>query len=114
LEGKQKGETLDGMFGGPLGRFGGPGRPGGPGGFGPGNLLASSFQAQFDVNKNGEVSRDEFSQGFRSWFNSWDKANRGALTEEDLRAGLNETFRAPGPGGPGGPVILPLGNGPRP
>ena len=104
VSGKEKGETLDGGFG-----------PGGPGGRGPGNFMAPGFIAKLDKDKNGELSRTEFVSGFQEWFKGWDKEKSGFLTEEQLRAGLNEMFRPPpgsGPGGPGGTVIVPLGGRP--
>jgi len=106
LSGKEKGEVLQGGFGG----------PGGPRGFGPGNFMAMGFLGQLDADKNQEVSREEFVHGFEQWFKSWDKKKAGFLTEEQLRAGLNEAFRpAPfggGPGGRGGPEIRPFGGAP--
>jgi hypothetical protein len=109
LSGKEKGEVMDGGFGGPGGRGGR---------FGPGNFVAPAFLAKLDSDKSGGVSREEFVRGFEGWFDQWDKQKGGSLTEDELRAGLNETF-APPPGGPGGfggpgPVIRPLGTGPRP
>jgi spore coat protein H len=88
LSGKDKGQTLDMGFAG------------------PGIFMAGGFLAMLDADKNGALSRDEFMQGFNRWFKSWDKENTGSLTEEQVRAGLNETFRpppgaGPGPGGPG-------------
>ena len=101
-----KGETLEPAFG-----------PGGPRGFGPGNFIAPALQVQFDKDKNGSISRDEFVKGFNNWFENWDKQKSGSMSEEELRAGLNETFRpppfgGPGLGGPGGPVVIPLGGRP--
>jgi hypothetical protein len=91
LAGKSQGETLE--FGFP-GR-GGPGR--GPGGFGPGMFLAGAFNAQLDADRNGEVSKDEFKSGMARWFSDWDEKKEGVLTEEQLREGLNRTFRPPVP-----------------
>src|SRR5256885_10053575 len=58
-----------------------------------GNFIAGGFLAQLDADKNGSLSRDEFVRGFEQWFKSWDKEKSGVLTEEQLRAGLNETDR---------------------
>jgi spore coat protein H len=108
LSGKEKGETMDFGFG-PGGGRGGPR-------FGPAHFIAPGMIAMLDRNADQKLSRDEFVNGFENWFQRWDKAQSGALTEEQLRNGLNETFVPPagGPGGGGGPVVLPLGGGPRP
>jgi len=97
----------------PAGR-GGPGRgPGGPGGFGPGPMLAGAFLQQFDANKDGQLSREEFQSGFTRWFQAWDAKHIGSLDADAVRDGMNKdlrpTFGGPGgggppaPGGPGGP-----------
>jgi len=104
LNGQSKGETLNFGFG-PGG--GGRGRPGGRGGpgntlFGPETFLASAFMRELDADKNGELTRDEFVNGFKKWFESWDSAKTGSITEEQLRDGLNDNFRPPGFGGRGG------------
>lgn len=103
-----------GGFGGP-GGFGRPGGfggggPGGPrggggGGFGPGMFIAPAFVAAGDRDKDGKLSKAEFDGMAESWFKAWDKAGRGSLNDEQLRAGINATFTPPagGPGGPGGP-----------
>jgi hypothetical protein len=115
LIGKSEGQTIGAGFGfGPGGRGGrGPGGPGGPGGggpggFGPGNFLSGMMLEQLDADHDKKVTHDEFIGGFKKWFESWDKQKAGFLTEDDLRAGLNQDlspFRGgPPPGfGPGGP-----------
>jgi spore coat protein H len=113
LAGKSEGETLtEGGFGGP-GR--GPGG-GGPGGFGPGNFLASGFMDAFDENKDGKISHDEFTAGFAKWFSGWNSDKSGALTETQLREGINRDlapFRGGPPGGPGfGPPDVGPGEAP--
>jgi hypothetical protein len=78
---------------------------------GPGTFLAASFEAAMDANKDGSISHEEFSKAFQKWFAKWNTDKSGALTEEQLRDGLNEMFRPRfprGPGGFGGP------GGPRP
>lgn len=90
LEGKAKGETL---------QFGFGGGPSGPRGFGPGMFLGPAFEAQFDGDKSGTVSDQEFIDGFNRWFQQWDKEKSGSLSEDQIRAGLNETFRPPPFGG---------------
>ncbi len=87
LAGKSAGRTMEG-FGGPGGRGG----FGGAGGFGPANILARAFLTALDINRDGEISRDEFRQGFTKWFNTWDTDRSGKLTEEQIRAGINGNF----------------------
>ena len=110
LSGKSEGETIgDFGFGGPGGRGG----RGGPGGFGPGMVLGNAFMAALDVNQDGTISREEFTQGFAKWFEAWNTDRSGLLTDEQLRAGISRDlspFRggppggAPGFGRPGGPA----------
>lgn len=114
LAGKSEGQELSAGFGpgggGPGGRRGGG--PGGPGGFGPGNFLGRGFMTALDADKNGELTKAEFIEGFDKWFAAWNTDKSGALTDEQLRAGINQDlapFRGGGP--PGGPVIAPLPNG---
>ena len=83
LAGTSEGETL-GEFG-----FGGRGGRGpGGGAFGPGNLLGRAFMKALDADDNGEITRKEFTRGFAKWFEAWDSDQSGALTEEQVRAGL--------------------------
>ena len=65
VAGKSEGQTL-GEFG--FSGRGGRGAPGGPGGFGPGMFLGNAFMAALDANKDGALTRDEFTQGFAKWF----------------------------------------------
>ena len=61
-----------------------------------------------DADKNDELSKSEFVQGFDKWFTAWNTDKSGALTDEQLRAGINEDlspFRGGGP--PGGPFNAP-------
>lgn len=84
--------------------FGGP--PGGGGGFGPGRFIGPGFFAAADVDKNGTLTRTEWRDSFKRWFADWDSSKGGALTTEQLGAGLAGVLPAPnfgGPGGPGGP-----------
>lgn len=114
-----------GRFGGPF--FGGPPRPGGPGpgagpgdgpggpggppgggpgggGFGPGMFLGPAFRERADADHDGRVSAEELRRLGEHWFDRWDPERRGAVTLEELRAGLNATLGGPPPGaGPGGP-----------
>jgi len=117
VAGKSEGESLgDFGFGGPggpggPGGRGGRGGPGGPGGFGPGNFLGNMFMTALDANKDGELSRAEFTQGFAKWFAAWNTDKSGLLTDEQLRGGINQDLApnfggmrgGPGFGPPGGP-----------
>lgn len=96
LSGKAKGMELGGGGG-----RGGPGNPGGFGG-GPGGLLAGAFLTAFDADKNNQLTREEFVNGFAKWFEAWNTDKSGLLTEEQLRAGLDKDVmpQMPGPGGP--------------
>ncbi len=104
LSGKSEGEVVGEFgFGGPGGR-GGRGGPGGQGGFGPGMFLGGAFMMALDSNKDGSISRDEFTKGFVAWFEAWNTDKSGVLTDEQLRAGINQDlapFRGGPPGGPG-------------
>ena len=110
LSGKSEGETV-GDFG--LGGPGGGGR-GGPGRFGPGMFLGNGFMTALDADKDGAITRDEFARGFTKWFESWNKNGGGLLTEEELRAGINQDL-GPFRGGPpgSGPGPGPAGGTPR-
>jgi hypothetical protein len=87
--------------------------PGVPRNMGPGMFLGPAIQTKFDSDKNGELSRAEFTSGFEKWFASWDSEKSGALSEDRLRDALNQEFTPPGgfpgpdrqngPGGGGGP-----------
>ncbi len=72
------------------------GRGGGRGG--RGNAGPAVFTA-VDANKDGAVTRDEMKSTFDSWFTQWDSAKAGALTQEQLLAGLNSALPAPAAGG---------------
>ncbi len=61
-----------------------------------------------DSDKDGALSRDEFAQGFAKWFDAWNTDKSGALTDEQLRAGLNKDL----PLAPGGPGLGPPGGAP--
>lgn len=82
---------------------GGPGRPGGREGFnfGPSMFIAPGFLAQGDANKDSMLSAQEFQALAERWYTGWDKEKRGAINNDQLRAGLNKAFAMPPPGGPG-------------
>jgi hypothetical protein len=106
LAGKSEGQRLD---------AGPPPRP--PGGFGPGGFLGRIFVTDFDTNKDAGLTRDEFTQGFATWFEKWNTDQSGTLTSEQLRAGINrdlEPSRGRRPDAPGGPGSAPAPNAPPP
>jgi hypothetical protein len=107
VAGKSQGMVLEG--GGFGGRGGGGGMRGGGGdrAFGPGQMLAMSFMAAMDVNKDGQLARDEFTSGFEKWFLAWNTDNSGILTDEQLRAGIDKDITP----SRGGPVPAPGGGG---
>jgi type 1 glutamine amidotransferase len=76
------------------------GRGGGFGG-GRGNAGPAIFTV-VDANKDGAVTRDEMKATFDRWFTEWDSAKAGALTQEQLLAGLNAALPAPAPPAGGG------------
>jgi spore coat protein H len=108
LDGKSKGMEVGGFGPGRGPRRGGPG-PGDD--FGPGMFLAGGFMGALDLDKNGELTAGETSQGFQKWFEAWNSDKTGFMTEKQLRAGLNLALMpkpggfpgGPGPGFPGGP-----------
>ncbi len=111
LAGKADGLAASARFGGP-GERGRRGERGGPGGFGPAVVLARAFMDALDADKNGKITREEFTRGFAQWFAAWQPDKSGLLTGEQLRAGINRDlapFRGGIPGGepgfgpPGGP-----------
>jgi spore coat protein H len=83
-----------------------PGGPGGPRGFGPAMMIAPAFQ-KADLDGDGKISREEFTTLGKTWFTTWDKAQKGKLTDADLRAGVGSLVGPMPPpviiGGPGGP-----------
>jgi spore coat protein H len=108
LSGASKGTIPTEMgFGGPGGPGGprgpgGPGGPGGPQGFGLGTLLGERFLGALDSDKDGSLSREEFSKGFAKWFDVLAGPDGAALTQTQLRDGLNkEVPFFPGGGFPG-------------
>lgn len=108
LAGKSEGQTV-GDFG--FGGRGGPGgRGGGPGG--PGMFLGGAFMTAMDTDKDETITRGEFTQAFGKWFESWNTDKGGALTDEQLRAGINQEFSPFRGGPPGGPGFGPPGGAP--
>jgi hypothetical protein len=116
LAGTSKGMVLGGFGfpgGGPGGLPRGPGGPGGlgPDGFGPGVFLRAVFMRALDQDGDSFVTRDEFTRGFAKWFEAWNSDKSGVLTEEQLRAGINQDL-SPFRGGPPPGFEPPTGFGP--
>jgi uncharacterized protein with LGFP repeats len=53
-------------------------------------FLGPPLTAELDEDQDGQVTREEFEQGFQRWFREWDTDETGVLNEQQLRAGLNE------------------------
>ena len=83
--------------------FGGGGGGGGRGGGGRGGAAPVLFTAS-DVNRDGFVDRSEFTGRFGLWFDGWDSARTGALSTDQLAAGLSAALPQPA-GGRGGPPL---------
>jgi hypothetical protein len=60
-------------------------------------LLASALAQQLDENKDGSISREEFERGWAEMFQQWGGRENSALSEEQIRAGINRNF-GPSPG----------------
>ncbi len=70
-------------------------------------FLGQGVMDALDANKDGKISHDEFVAGFAKWFSNWNTDKSGALTEAQLREGINRDL-APFHGGPpGGPDFGP-------
>ncbi len=95
----------------PKGGQRGPGGPGGRGGgFGPAMMLAPGF-LKADQDKDGKISKEEFSKLGSDWFTTWDSKQTGSLSAADVTDGINKSFQMQMPGGPGGPGGGPGGPG---
>lgn len=69
-------------------------------------FLSPTFVSQGDLDKNGQLSAQEFDQLAVKWFSAWDTNQTGKLDADQIRAGLNSAGGPPsGPGGaqPGRP-----------
>lgn len=60
--------------------------------------LAPVLMSQSDLNRDGKISSEEFSQLAHRWFKAWDINGSGQLDESQIRAGL-EKIRNPAGGG---------------
>ncbi len=89
------------------GADGGRGRgPGGPGGFGGGGFgmfgrqaLAQQILTQGDADKNGKLSKGEFTALADLWFTKLDPKGTGQVTAEAFTANLTEALGLPKPEG---------------
>src|SRR5688572_15676298 len=79
-----------------------PAAPGGRGGGGGRGGVAPGFFTAIDTDKDGAVTKVEMRATFERWFGEWDSANSGALTQEQLLAGINAALPQPAPGAFGG------------
>jgi len=95
---------IQNQLGGRGARGAGPGA-GGFGGGGRGGVGPALFTAA-DTNRDGAVARDEFSARFAAWFDTWDSTKAGALSSDQLVAGLNAALPLPATGR-GGPPLTP-------
>lgn len=68
----------------------------GPGG---GRNAQALFTA-LDADKDGTLTKAELESGFDSWFTAWNSTNSGALTQEQIRAGVSKLLPEP-PARPG-------------
>ena len=60
--------------------------------FGPGFMLAPRFMGDFDADADNALTRDEFASGLAKWFDAWNTNEADPLTDEELRAGIGNTF----------------------
>ena len=91
LSGKSQGLMLDGN---PNPTPPAPGRNA----FGPGFFLAPVMLKAFDTDKDNQITSAEAAAGFAKWFDAWNSDKSGILTQEQLRAGLNEDLSTTTPG----------------
>src|SRR5205823_11197007 len=66
--------------------------------FRPGFFPAPVLLKQFDTHKKQEITSDEAAAGFARWFDSWNTDKSGFLTQDQLRAGLNQDLSTTTPG----------------
>jgi type 1 glutamine amidotransferase len=81
-----------------------PGAPAPGGGRGGGRGAGAAIFSATDANKDGAVTRDEFTGALDSWFTTWDAAKAGSLTAAQVTDGLNKVIAAqPSAAAPAGP-----------
>jgi hypothetical protein len=61
----------------------------------PADLFAPA--PAIDKNIDGQITREEFTTAFASWFKSWDTNTDGLLSADELQAGINQLFAAKKP-----------------
>ena len=59
--------------------------------FGPAKDIQSSLLKYGDTNKDGKISKEEYSAIAKRWFSDWDKENRGKISMDQLRDGIDKT-----------------------
>jgi type 1 glutamine amidotransferase len=69
----------------------------GPGG---GRTAQALFTA-LDVDGHGALTRADMETGFNSWFTAWNTTNSGALTRDEILAGVSKVLPGPPPPKPG-------------
>jgi type 1 glutamine amidotransferase len=74
-----------------------PQAPGGRGGGGGGRGVAPALFLAADANKDGAVTREEFTGAFDGWFAQWDAAQAGSLTAAQISDGLGKVIAANAP-----------------
>jgi hypothetical protein len=85
-------------------------------GVGPAMFISRGLFTAADADRDDSLTRAELKATLARWFRDWDKAKAGALIEETLRAGLNETLRPDFAGrrdGPDGAGMMGGGGGRR-
>jgi type 1 glutamine amidotransferase len=66
-----------------------------------GGRTAQALFAALDASGNGALTRSQMESGFESWFTAWGGTNSGALTGDELAAGLSKLLPAPPAARPG-------------
>ena len=90
--------------------FGGApaGRPGGGGGANGDRTLAPVLMSQGDLDRDGRISRKEFTSLAERWFKAWDGNRTGRLAGDQIRSGLDK-IRNPAGGGMSSMLLAPEG-----
>ncbi len=92
LAGRTRGEELAGPESGP---------PAQGGKSGPAEFLAPAFVKELDADRNGMLTRAEFTAGFARWFARWEGGRGGGLTADQLRDGIDTDLIPPAKSGSG-------------
>jgi hypothetical protein len=98
-----------------------PGGANGPPGFGPEEMMAMALAMMegalvkaLDADKDKKLDRGEFVGGFDKWFAAWGDGKGEALTEDQVRKGLNKALPFPFMFGPPGGGARPPRDGEQP